>query len=606
MESPEWRIYRGMKLFTRADSRTVKDTLAIYKKVLGSEKHQLVLASIFIPMQHLLYTVLLPLLVSLYLQLLIEGPVATAASWWLIGIMVLAGILALVAARIGFTALFNHEERMTTKLSEYAMRGLLAHSHTFFANNKVGSLAGEVNTFSRSYLSLLDTIFLQASAVVVNFIASLIVIAFVAPSMLPIMFLLTVMVIALALRSYAKRSPYRNIRKELQSTLMGTFGDVIGNQTLVRMFGRAEQEIQSIGKQRRAIEKFAAKEIYILENGAELRLGVLIGFQILVLLYCTWLMSFNALSIAALIFIVTYLGRITSTLFAINSIIRLGEQAFLDASKITGILSSNVEVVDAPGSKQLKIKDATVECNKVRFSYEENGKELVFENLTLHIPSKQSVGLVGRSGGGKSTLTHLLLRYMDIQSGEIIIDDQNIANVTQDSLRQHISYVPQDSYLFHRTLRENIAYGKPDARDSEIEQAARQAYAMEFIKKLPHGLDTIVGERGVKLSGGQRQRVAIARAILKDAPILILDEATSALDSESEVYIQKALAKLMQGRTSIVIAHRLSTIAKLDRIIVLDKGKIIEDGTHMELIEKNGVYAKLWKHQSGGFIESGD
>ena len=192
---------------------------------------------------------------------------------------------------------------------------------------------------------------------------------------------------------------------------------------------------------------------------------------------------------------------------------------------------------------------------------------------------------------------------MDIQSGEILIDGQDIAKVTQDSLRSRISYVPQDPFLFHRSLRENIAYGRPEASDEEIFEAARKAHAMEFIDKLPSGLDTIVGERGVKLSGGQRQRIAIARAILKDAPILILDEATSALDSESEVYIQKALATLMKNRTSIVIAHRLSTIAKLDRIIVLDNGKIVEDGPHDALLAQNGIYAKLWKHQSGGFIE---
>jgi ATP-binding cassette subfamily B protein len=196
-----------------------------------------------------------------------------------------------------------------------------------------------------------------------------------------------------------------------------------------------------------------------------------------------------------------------------------------------------------------------------------------------------------------------LLRFADVTGGSILIDGQDIREVTQESLRAAIAYVPQEAYLFHRSLRENIAYGKPGATDAEIWEAIRQANAGEFTRKLPDGLDTIVGERGVKLSGGQRQRIAIARAILKDAPILILDEATSALDSESEKLIQDALEKLMKNRTSIVIAHRLSTIAKLDRIIVLDHGKIVEDGTHSELLKNNGIYAKLWSHQSGGFIE---
>jgi ATP-binding cassette subfamily B protein len=196
-----------------------------------------------------------------------------------------------------------------------------------------------------------------------------------------------------------------------------------------------------------------------------------------------------------------------------------------------------------------------------------------------------------------------VLRFADLQGGSITIDGQDIAEVTQDSLHQSIAYVPQEAYLFHRSLRANIAYGNPSATDKQIMAAVKQANATEFVQKLPKGLDTIVGERGVKLSGGQRQRIAIARAILKDAPILVLDEATSALDSESEKLIQDALVTLMKGRTSIVIAHRFSTIAKLDRIVVLGDGEIAEQGTHAELLSNKGLYAKLWAHQSGGFIE---
>jgi ATP-binding cassette subfamily B protein len=223
--------------------------------------------------------------------------------------------------------------------------------------------------------------------------------------------------------------------------------------------------------------------------------------------------------------------------------------------------------------------------------------------LTLHIKPGERIGLAGHSGGGKTTLTKLILRFADVTKGAIAIDGQNIADVSQDSLRSAIAYVPQEPYLFHRSLRENIAYARPDATDDEVMLAVKRANAYEFIKNLPDGLDTIVGERGVKLSGGQRQRIAIARAILKDAPILILDEATSALDSESEKLIQNALTKLMKGRTSIVVAHRLSTIAQLDRIIVLENGSIAEQGSHSELLQHKGIYATLWAHQSGGFIE---
>ena len=216
----------------------------------------------------------------------------------------------------------------------------------------------------------------------------------------------------------------------------------------------------------------------------------------------------------------------------------------------------------------------------------------------------QRVGLVGKSGSGKTTLTKLLLRLDDAQGGRVLVDGQDVSRCTQQSLRRQVAYVPQEALLFHRSIRENIAYGRPDATDEQIREAARLANALEFIDRLPHGFDTMVGERGVKLSGGQRQRVAIARAILTDAPILVLDEATSALDSESEALVQEALENLMRGRTSIVVAHRLSTVAALDRIVVLADGEIVEDGTHAQLVEAGGEYASLWSRQTGAFLEA--
>ena len=269
---------------------------------------------------------------------------------------------------------------------------------------------------------------------------------------------------------------------------------------------------------------------------------------------------------------------------------------------MTEMILHPTSVSDTPGAKTLTIDAPSVAFVDVQYHYDDSPTPVI-QNLSLTIPAGQKVGLVGHSGAGKSTIVQLLLRFSDVTDGAITISDQDIRSITQSSLRKAIAYVPQEPMLFHRSLRENISYGKPDATDAEIIAAAKKAHAYEFIRKLPEGLDTIVGERGVKLSGGQRQRIAIARAIIKDAPILILDEATSALDSESETLIQASLASLMKHRTSIVIAHRLSTIAKLDRIIVLDNGRIIEDGSHDELRTQNGVYAKLWQHQSGGFIE---
>jgi len=237
------------------------------------------------------------------------------------------------------------------------------------------------------------------------------------------------------------------------------------------------------------------------------------------------------------------------------------------------------------------------------FGYHNRDDDYLFDKFNLKINSGEKIGLVGHSGGGKTTITRLLLRFMDIESGQILIDNQDISKMSQHDLRMQIGYVPQEPIMFHRSILENIRYGRLEASDTEVHQAAQMAHATEFIEKLPQQYQTLVGERGIKLSGGQRQRVAIARAMLKNAPILILDEATSALDSENEKAIQGALWKLIEGRTTIVIAHRLSTIQKMDRIIVLEDGKIAEEGSHRKLLLKNGVYAGLWKHQSGGFLE---
>jgi ATP-binding cassette subfamily B protein len=244
-----------------------------------------------------------------------------------------------------------------------------------------------------------------------------------------------------------------------------------------------------------------------------------------------------------------------------------------------------------------------VEFDHVTFTHDGAGVDALFEDFTLTIAPGEKIGLVGHSGSGKTTLTRLLLRFSDVDSGAIRIDGQDLRDVTQASLRRSIAYVAQEPLLFHRSIEDNIAYGRPDATPELVRAAAVKASADEFISRLPSGYATTVGERGVKLSGGQRQRIAIARAVLKDANLLVLDEATSALDSESEVHIQAALAEAMKGRTTIVIAHRLSTVQAMDRIVVLADGRIVEQGSHAELLAAGGVYAGLWSHQSGGFLE---
>ncbi|MFB2539643.1 MULTISPECIES: ABC transporter ATP-binding protein [unclassified Acinetobacter] len=274
-------------------------------------------------------------------------------------------------------------------------------------------------------------------------------------------------------------------------------------------------------------------------------------------------------------------------------------------------LTTPHSVVDKKDATIFQVQKGQIDFQQVLFYYGKNSQQVLLKEFNLHIQAGQKIGLVGRSGAGKSTLVNLLLRFYDVNGGQIIIDGQNIADVTQESLRQHIGMVTQDTSLLHRTIRENIAYGRPDATDEEIVAAAQAAHAWEFIQTLQDkhgntGLDVEVGERGVKLSGGQRQRIAIARVMLKNAPILLLDEATSALDSEVEHAITSSLNDMMAGKTVIAIAHRLSTIASMDKLVVMDKGQIVEMGSHDELLAKNGIYAQLWSRQSGGFLGDAD
>jgi ATP-binding cassette subfamily B protein len=301
----------------------------------------------------------------------------------------------------------------------------------------------------------------------------------------------------------------------------------------------------------------------------------------------------------------SYYATATRVMWEFNRIYRNLESALTDAAQFTELLLDPPAVVDAASPDRFAPADASVELRHVSFRYA-SSQRLLFDRFSLRLEAGEKVGLVGRSGGGKTTLTRLLLRFADVEAGEILVGGQPIDRVPQGALRRLIAYVPQDPSMFHRTIAENIRVGQPGASDAEVRRAARLAHAAEFIEALPAGYETLVGERGVKLSGGQRQRIAIARAILKDAPILILDEATSSLDSESEALIQDALWTLLAGRTAFVIAHRLSTVRRMDRLVILEHGRIAEQGTHDALLAHGGIYATLWAHQSGGFLPTGE
>jgi ATP-binding cassette subfamily B protein len=333
--------------------------------------------------------------------------------------------------------------------------------------------------------------------------------------------------------------------------------------------------------------------------------GIQRSISIIALVAAIFLAVRGRIEIGMVYLISSYVMTIMARLWDLNNSFRQFTRVFGDAHDMAEILQIEPEVSEPKNPIPFEASAGLVEFKDVDFWYPDHTiNEALFRNFNLKINPGEKIGLVGPSGGGKTSITKLILRFMDIQGGKIEIDSCDIASITQANLRRAITYVPQEPLLFHRSIRENIAYGQPYATEKQILEASKKAHAHEFVSKLRDGYDTLVGERGVKLSGGQKQRIAIARAMLKDAPIVILDEATSALDSESEALIQAALKDLLIGKTAIVIAHRLSTIASLDRIVVLEDGKIVEEGNHETLKKKkNGLYARLWSHQSGGFIQ---
>lgn len=367
------------------------------------------------------------------------------------------------------------------------------------------------------------------------------------------------------------------------------------------MFSRNDNEEQYF-KDTVETETGFVYESWVYQNFARAtQRGLAIVFEIVALGVALYLWTNGAISAGTIVLLQLYLFSAFETIYNITRQMTRATNALADANTMCEILEIPESVQDPKKPERVQMLKGDISINDITFSYADSSE--VFTNFSLHIPSGQKVGLVGHSGSGKTTITKLLLRFLDVDTGSITIDGQDIRQVTQNDLRSKIAYVPQDPLLFHRSIAENIAYGRPDATHEEIVAVAKRAHAHEFIERLSHGYNTLVGERGVRLSGGERQRIAIARAMIKDAPILILDEATSALDSVSEKHIQEAFTDLMDGRTTIVIAHRLSTIQSMDRIVVFERGAIVEDGTHAALIKKNGVYAHLWKQQSSGFIE---
>lgn len=507
----------------------------------------------------------------------------------------------LIGWRINLYFTWTMETAAQRDLYRKIFSGLTEQSLAFHSDRFGGALVSQTTKLIGAFERFWDTIFFQIMPSLTSIIAAVTILSFIFWQYAAV--LAGVAIVFATCVYFGSRFMYKRTKEEAQAaTATNAYvADAVTNVMAIKSHGREMEELEKLTERAVSWREKSMSTMRGFLAASSVYSGIISTLNISALVAAIWASQHNMISIGTVYLAITYTFTVARQLWEMNSIMRNYNRLMGDAHDMTEILNITPDVLDN-SSEELKVDKGEIVFASTTFTHG-GAKETLFKDFDLTIKPGERVGLVGHSGSGKTTLTRLLLRFSDLDSGSIAIDGQDISNVTQKSLRENIAYVPQEPLLFHRTLRENIAYGKPDATDEEITKAAKLANAQEFITKLPEGLDTMVGERGVKLSGGQRQRIIIARAILKNAPILVLDEATSALDSESEKFIQDALTKLMKGRTSIVVAHRLSTISKLDRIIVLDNGTIVEDGSHETLLAKKGVYAKLWAHQSGGFIE---
>jgi ATP-binding cassette, subfamily B, bacterial len=550
-----------------------------------------------------------PLIIARVLQAYAGEDAAGITPSDLTGYLVWFGLAWLsgeICWRVGIHFLSRVDIRGMSRLYLTGMDDLLAKDLAFFQDNFAGSLTKKVIGYSKAYEGFVDTLtFSVVSNLVPLLFVSVVLWQYspVLPLAMLAWLLATVFLVAPLIR---RRKKLVDIREEASNEVAGHVADSISNMEAVRAFAREPHEAEVHQKN---VSRYARKVLrswdyqnqrvemvtmpmYVLTNLCGVILAIHVGRG-------------GLLSLETVFVTFSYYASATRAMWEFNQIYRNIESTLAEAAQFCELLLEEPTVVDVADPEPLRPQGSGVRFERVRFRYP--GTEApIFDGLDLFVAEGEKIGLVGRSGGGKTTITKLLLRLMDLEAGRILIGGQDIARLRQADLRSLIAYVPQDPVMFHRSLRDNIRFGRLDASDDEVRAAAEAAHAAEFIEELPDGYDTLVGERGIKLSGGQRQRIAIARAIVRQSPILVLDEATSALDSESEGLIQLALHDLMDRSTSLVIAHRLSTVQQMDRLVVLDRGRIVEQGTHAELVGAGGTYAGLWARQSGGFLVDED
>lgn len=551
----------------------------------------------------ILTTTIAPIFVSKLLVNIANGSATMASSaGLLVGYAIILFLGDVVAVRITIAMAYLSESKMQATVSARVLQHLTTKSLGYHSNRMSGGTVSDAGKLNGSIERFWDSLIFTAVPIATTLVSVCIALSFILWQFALILGLLSAVVVMVIIKSQTKIAPISRQVAERSSDMTAYFADVVSNIATVKAFAREKSELREykqLVSTWRSTNLTEMKSVLVITGSFGVMMTIMNVFAFGTAILAT---QYHVASIGATYLVISYTLNVVAQLWSVASTTRAYIRIIGDAGPMIGTLDEKVELQDPINPLPFIVHRGKVQFDNVVFTHDEN-EDALFDGFCLTINPGERVGLVGRSGSGKTSLTRLLLRFNDIEQGKIFIDDQDISLVTQDNLHTAIAYVAQEPMLFHRSIRDNIAYSRPSASDNEVYRAAKQANALDFINKLPKGLSTMVGERGVKLSGGQRQRVAIARAILKDAPILVLDEATSALDSETEKLIQDALTKLMKGRTSIVIAHRLSTIAKLDRIVVLNDGKITEQGSHTELLQQDGVYAKLWAHQSGGFIE---
>ncbi|HPS21536.1 MAG TPA: ABC transporter ATP-binding protein [Candidatus Paceibacterota bacterium] len=522
-----------------------------------------------------------------------------AARSLVLWILILNFLRWITRRTTGFTLSYFESSAMAG-LREQSFGYLIYHSHTFFANNFGGSLTQKISRYARAFEKLTDRLVIDALPLLVTTGGTVFAIYTMFPKYALILSIFCVIFLITTFVYIRFKLKYDILSAEADSKTTGAIADSIGNHASVQLFSGQEHEKELVGEVVQKQRKTTFTNWCLWEGLGAISSFYSLGIEFLIfwLVIKDW--SLGLITLPVIVLFQSYLIRLIETLWGFGNIIRTFYESFADAKEMADILNTPHEIQDK-STKKLEKVNGDITFNAVTYSYE-NNKNKLLDRFSINIKPGQKVAIIGSSGAGKTTFVRLLMRLFDIKNGSIMIDGIDIRDVSQADLRNHISFVPQEPILFHRTLLENIRYGRRDATDEEVKEAAHLAHCDKFIDLLPEGYQTYVGERGIKLSGGERQRVAIARAILKNAPILVLDEATSSLDSESEALIQDALQKLIKGKTTIVIAHRLSTIRQMDRIVVIEKGEIVEDGTHEELTQKDsGIYKKLWELQAKGF-----